>query len=75
MMIGELETSRKRAIFISGQMAFISTPRVMIQNNLFLSLLVLQVAIIMGFLLLKVVIEKQTNVKETRHNHVPIHHI
>ena len=41
MMIGEQGTSRKRAIFISGQMAFISTSGVMMRNNLFLSLFVM----------------------------------
>jgi hypothetical protein len=75
MMIGEQGTSQKRAIFIAGQMAFISKSGVMMPNNLFLLLLVRQFAIIRGFLLLKMVIEKQTNVKETRHNHVFIHHI
>ena len=40
MMIGEQETSRKRAMFISGQMAFISTSGVMMPGNVFWSLLV-----------------------------------
>jgi len=67
MMIGEKGTSRKRAIFISGQMAFISTSGVMMRNYLFLLLLVWLVAIIRCFFLLKMVIEKHTNVKETSH--------
>ena len=37
MMIGEQETSRKRAMFISGQKAFISTSGVMMRNNAFWS--------------------------------------
>ena len=40
MMIGEQETSRKRVMFISGQMAFISTSGAMMPNNAFWSLLV-----------------------------------
>jgi hypothetical protein len=75
MMIDEQGNSLKRAIFISGQITLTSISGVMMRNNLFLSLLVLQVAIIRGFLLLKMVIEKQTNVTETPHNHVSINHI
>jgi hypothetical protein len=37
MMIGEQETSRKRTMFISGQMAFISTSGVMTPSNVFWS--------------------------------------
>jgi hypothetical protein len=40
MMIGEQETSRKRAMFISGQMVFISTSGIMMRNNAFWLLLV-----------------------------------
>ena len=40
MKIGGQETSRKRAMFISGQMAFISTSGAMMRNNAFWSLLV-----------------------------------
>jgi hypothetical protein len=40
MMIGEQETSRKRAMFISGQMVFISTSEVMRPSNAFWLLLV-----------------------------------
>jgi hypothetical protein len=35
MMIGEQEITQKRAMFISGWMAFISTSGVMMQNNVF----------------------------------------
>ena len=37
VMIGEQETSRKRAMFISWQKAFISTSGVMMRNNAFWS--------------------------------------
>ena len=40
MMAGVQETFRKRAMFISGQMAFISTSGVMMRNNAFWSSLV-----------------------------------
>jgi hypothetical protein len=39
MMIGVEETSRKRVMFISGQMVFISISGVMMRNNLFWLLL------------------------------------
>jgi hypothetical protein len=35
VIIGEQEISQKRAMFISGRMAFISTSGVMMQNNAF----------------------------------------
>jgi hypothetical protein len=39
MMIGEQEASRKRAMFISGEMVFTSTSGVMMQSNAFWLLL------------------------------------
>ena len=38
MMIGERETSRKKVMFMSGQMAFISISEVMMLSNVFWSL-------------------------------------
>ena len=62
MMIGEQETSRKRVMFISRQIAFISTSGVMMPSNAFWLLLVWQVEVIRSSLLLKMAIENQSRV-------------